>query len=58
MCGSARLPPLFLGYAADYNFATAQTSYMVAEARVFEPERTEFDDLMNKTIIKELGSRP
>jgi len=49
-----RLPPLFLGYAADYNFATAQTSYMVAEAQVFLPERTEFDEVMNKTIIKEL----
>lgn len=50
-----RLPPLFLGKAVDYNFATAQTSYMVAEAQVFLPERVEFDDLMNKTIIKELG---
>lgn len=50
-----RLPPLFLGKAVDYNFATAQTSYMVAEAQVFLPERTEFDELMNKTIVKELG---
>jgi PBSX family phage portal protein len=50
-----RLPPLFLGYAADYNFATAQTSYMVAEAQVFAPERGEFDEMINKTIIKELG---
>ena len=49
-----RLPPLFLGKAVDYNFATAQTSYMVAEAQVFLPERTEFDETMNKTIIKEL----
>ena len=50
-----RLPPLFLGKAVDYNFATAQTSYMVAEAQVFLPERIEFDDVMNKTIVKELG---
>jgi PBSX family phage portal protein len=49
-----RLPPLFLGKAADYNFATAQTAYMVAEAQVFLPERAEFDELINKTIIKEL----
>jgi len=49
-----RLPPLFLGYAADYNFATAQTSYMVAEAQVFLPERGEFDAMINKTIMKEL----
>jgi capsid portal protein len=50
-----RLPPLFLGHAADYNFATAQTSYMVAEAQVFLPERAEFDEMINKTIMKELG---
>jgi len=50
-----RLPPLFLGKAQDYNFATAQTAYMVAEAQVFLPERTEFDEMLNKTIIKELG---
>jgi PBSX family phage portal protein len=50
-----RLPPLFLGKAADYNFATAQTAYMVAEAQVFKPERDEFDEMINKTIIKALG---
>ena len=50
-----RLPPLFLGKAVDYNFATAQTSYMVAEAQVFLPERAEFDEMINKTIMKELG---
>jgi PBSX family phage portal protein len=49
-----RLPPLFLGYASDYNFATAQVSYMVAEAQVFLPERAEFDEMINKTIMKEL----
>lgn len=50
-----RLPPLFLGKAQDYNFATAQTAYMVAEAQVFEPERREFDEIINKTIMKALG---
>lgn len=50
-----RLPPLFLGKAADYNFATAKTAYMVAEAQVFEPERVEFDERMNRTILRELG---
>jgi PBSX family phage portal protein len=50
-----RLPPLFVGKAADYNFATAQTAYMVAEAQVFQPERTEFDAVINSTIMKELG---
>lgn len=49
-----RLPPIFLGREESYNFATAQTAYMVAEAQVFLPERTEFDETINKTIMKEL----
>ncbi len=50
-----RIPPLFLGKAADYNFATAVTAYMVAEEQVFQPERTKFDEIINTTIIKALG---
>ena len=50
-----RLPPMFLGKAADYNFATAMTSYMVAEAQVFQPEREEFDNIINRTLVKALG---
>jgi PBSX family phage portal protein len=49
-----RLPPLFVGRAQDYNFATAQTGYMVAEAQVFGPERLEFDEKM-KPVVKALG---
>jgi len=52
-----RLPPLFLGKAADYNFATAKVAYMVAESQVFQPERTEFDEVMNKTVVAELGAK-
>lgn len=50
-----RLPPMFIGKAQDYNFATAYTAYMVAEAQVFGPERSEFDDKINATIVKALG---
>jgi PBSX family phage portal protein len=50
-----RLPPLFLGKPNDYNFATAQTAYMVAEAQVFQPERDAFDEVINKTIVKAMG---
>jgi PBSX family phage portal protein len=50
-----RIPPLFLGKAADYNFATAITTYMVAEAQVFKPERDLFDELINTTILRSLG---
>lgn len=34
---------------------TAQTAYMVAEAQVFGPERVEFDEMINKTIVKAMG---
>lgn len=49
-----RLPPIFVGKSDDYNLATAQASYAVAEAQVFKPERDEFDDLMNNTIMREV----
>jgi PBSX family phage portal protein len=50
-----RLPPIFIGKAQDYNYATAVVAYMVAEAQVFQPERSEFDEMINKTIIRGLG---
>lgn len=50
-----RLPPMFIGRNTDYNFATAVVSYMIAEEQVFQPERSEFDDIINKTLIKALG---
>ena len=49
-----RLPPLFVGRAEDYNFATAMTGYMIAEAQVFLPERVEFDERMQQ-VTKALG---
>lgn len=49
-----RLPPMFLGHAEDYNFATAYTTYMVAEAQVFKPERDEFDGQLNLKLMKTL----
>lgn len=53
--GGFRLPKLFLGRAEGLNFATAYVSYMVADAQVFQPERTEFDEITNRTIVKALG---
>lgn len=50
-----RLPPMFLGLSEAYNFATAYTAYMIAEAQVFRPERDEFDEQINLLIMKELG---
>lgn len=50
-----RIPPLFIGRSTDYNYASAVVSYMVAEEQVFQPERANFDEIINKTIIKGLG---
>jgi capsid portal protein len=52
-----RLPALFFGKEQSYNFATAMTAYMVTEAQVFAPERLEFDEIINRTIMQELGIR-
>lgn len=49
-----RLPPLFVGQAEDFSFATAFASYTVAEAQVFQPERSEFDEMVNNIIMPEL----
>lgn len=49
-----RLPPIFVGKSQDYSFATAFASYTVAEAQVFTPEREEFDEIINNTIMREL----
>jgi PBSX family phage portal protein len=50
-----RLPPLFIGDSDEHNFATAQASYMVAEAQVFDPERVEFDEVINTHIMAEIA---
>jgi PBSX family phage portal protein len=52
---SFRLPPIFLGSAADYNRASAETSRKLADEQVFAPERNEFDELMNRKIFPSLG---
>ena len=52
---SFRLPPMFLGLSEAYNFATAYTAYMIAEAQVFKPERQEFDEIINLTFMREMS---
>jgi PBSX family phage portal protein len=49
-----RLPPLLIGLAQDYNYATAQTAILMAEEQVFAPERRKFDEVINSTLMKEL----
>lgn len=50
-----RLPPIFVGRAADYSRATAESSRRLADEQVFAPERTEFDEIMNRLIFPEMG---
>jgi PBSX family phage portal protein len=49
--GAFRLPPLFVGRTDDFTYATAYASYVVAEAQVFLPERSEFDEIMNLKLL-------
>ena len=55
--GSFRLPPLYLGRADTYSKSTADSSKMVAEEQVFVPERQLFDEVINLTIMEELGAK-
>jgi PBSX family phage portal protein len=52
---SFRLPPIFVGQANDYSFATAFASYTVAEAQVFKPDRDEFDEIVSMRLLPALG---
>jgi PBSX family phage portal protein len=52
---SFRLPPIFIGAAQDYTFASAYASYTVAEAQVFKPEREEFDEIISMQLIPAMG---
>lgn len=47
-----RLSPLFVGQMDDFSYASALISYLVAETQVFAPERVEFDELFNVTIMR------
>lgn len=50
-----RVPRLLRGVVKDFNRATAQASLEFAEQQVFAPERNEFDFLINRKLLPELG---
>ncbi len=50
-----RLPKLLRGESKDFNRATAQAALRFAEDQVFQPERDEFDHLMNRKIFSDMG---
>jgi PBSX family phage portal protein len=50
-----RLPPLFVGQAADHNFATAYVAHSIAEAQVFRPEREAGDSVVSMRLLPAMG---
>jgi PBSX family phage portal protein len=56
--GSAfRLPKLLRGESKDFNRATAESALRFAEDQVFQPERDEFDFLINRRLLADMGVR-
>lgn len=54
---SFRLPRMLRGDIRDFNRATADAALTFAEMQVFEPERQEFDFIVNRKILSMLGIR-
>jgi len=52
---SFRLPPIFVGQSSDYSRSTAESSRRLADEQVFAPERSEFDEVMNRLLFPEMG---
>lgn len=50
-----RLPKILLGESEDYNRATANAALSIVNAQVFDVERFEFDDFMNRIIFPMKG---
>ena len=53
--GSFRLGGVFMGRVEDSNRANSVAQYVSAEAQVFRPERFEFDEVINATIMDEIA---
>jgi PBSX family phage portal protein len=54
---SFRLPRLLRGDMRDFNRSTGDAALEFAEQQVFGPEREEFDFIINRKILPELGVR-
>jgi len=52
-----RLPPLYTGSAEEFSRSTSDSSKLIAEEQVFRPERNDFDEAMNFTLMKGLGAK-
>jgi capsid portal protein len=52
-----RLPRLLRGDIRDFNRSTALAALHFAEEQIFQPERQEFDFLINRKILADMGIR-
>lgn len=50
-----RLPSMFLGEYEQLNYASARVVRETTEEQVFAPERKAFDELINQTLVHDLG---
>lgn len=50
-----RMPPLLRGDSRDFNRATAQAVLKFTEQQVFHPERQQFDDQINRSVLMDMG---
>ena len=53
--GGFRLGGVFIGRVDDANRANSVAQYVSAETQVFRPERVEFDEVINTTIMAEIA---
>jgi len=54
---SFRLPRLLRGDIRDFNRSTGDAALMFAEMQVFQPEREEFDFVVNRKVLSDMGIR-
>ena len=51
-----RIPALYLGVGEEFSRSTSQNIQMIAEQQSFFPERKDEDELINFTIMQDLGA--
>jgi capsid portal protein len=57
LVGSFRLPQIYRGATEGHNRANAQVAIEMTEQQVFQPERDDFDALINRFFFYDLGIR-
>jgi PBSX family phage portal protein len=55
--GAFRLPRLLRGDSRDFNRSVADAQLRFAEDQVFQPERDEFDFVLNRKLLADMGIR-